>query len=341
MRREAILVLGMHRSGTSALTGMLKLLGAEVGTHLMSPDPESNPKGFLENQDIVDIHDLVLEHLGSSWHDDRDLTAHWWQQPEMESFRQDLVAIIRRDYGEAPLWVVKDPRMCRLLPLWAPLLEEMVDETKVVLIVRHPQEVAESLERRDGISCERAYMIWLRSVLEAEQWSREYPRILVSYEQLLSSWRSVAESISKKLSLPFSYESASLQKEITAFLDLGLRHHVASHELDGGNLSKLAESVYHTLLETQDLSRLRTAISSFGKEFSGRSKQSWPWSSEIQSLWSEKMYLRDTLEACKAQSVGFETEIARMKSTFSWQITKPARLMANLPRFLREKMRAR
>ncbi len=74
---QAILVLGMHRSGTSALTRVLNLLGAELGSRLMPAVSGNNENGFWENQDAVDIHEALLSDLGRNWHDIREMPAGW------------------------------------------------------------------------------------------------------------------------------------------------------------------------------------------------------------------------------------------------------------------------
>ena len=72
----AILVAGMHRSGTSALTGALNVLGISLGQHLLAPG-EDNPKGYWEHQSAVEIHERLLTALERRWDDVRPLPAGW------------------------------------------------------------------------------------------------------------------------------------------------------------------------------------------------------------------------------------------------------------------------
>src|SRR6185312_12242151 len=73
---RAILVLGMHRSGTSAVTRVLNLLGADLGSRLVAPAAD-NPAGFWEHADAVKINDDLLQALGRTWYDMRDMPANW------------------------------------------------------------------------------------------------------------------------------------------------------------------------------------------------------------------------------------------------------------------------
>lgn len=320
-----LLVLGMHRSGTSAVAGTLGLLGAEAGSSLMPPHPDINPKGFWENDDIVAVHESILKRLGSSWHDERNLPTLWWQQPELKPMRQELVQIISRGLSHAPLWMVKDPRLCRLLPLWGTILKESALKAKVILIIRHPHEVAESLKQRDGIPHERSYFLWLQHVLDAERFSRGYPRVLITYEQLLSDWRNVVNHIALSLSLPEINKTEQLQKKVDDFLEPGLRHHVVAPEnLGGGYLLELAQSVYQAHIEGKDITQLDRTLDPLSKEINVFEKQIHSWSTEIQDISAAL-----TTERGKAYAA--ENEISRIKSTVSWQLTKPLRLLANLP----------
>ena len=89
--RRAIFVIGMHRSGTSALTRVLNLLCADVGRRLMSPHPE-HPTGFWEHLDLVTLNDRVLRGLGSKWDAVWDLPPRWQESEQFDSSRRDFAA---------------------------------------------------------------------------------------------------------------------------------------------------------------------------------------------------------------------------------------------------------
>ena len=111
VRRRAILVLGMHRSGTSALTRLLALCGADLPQRLMEPN-FANPKGYWEPADIVDLHDEMLAAAGSSWNDVAGFPLGWLDTPEGQSFRSRLRSSFQDAFDDAPLALLKDPRIC-------------------------------------------------------------------------------------------------------------------------------------------------------------------------------------------------------------------------------------
>ncbi|MCH7666396.1 MAG: sulfotransferase family protein, partial [Acidobacteria bacterium] len=105
----------MHRSGTSALAGAAQMLGAELGSSLL-PTARDNEKGFFEHLEIRDLHRRLLGDLGRTWHDLRALSPEELATNAIRDFRRNAREVLERDFGSAPLWGIKDPRLCRLLP---------------------------------------------------------------------------------------------------------------------------------------------------------------------------------------------------------------------------------
>ena len=138
----SLVVLGMHRSGTSALTGVFAKLGAYPGPSLVPGIAEVNAKGFWEHSGIVDIHERLLESLHTSWHDVACLPPNWWLTPNAGRFASEIRTLLERDYIGHAFWVVKDPRMCRLLPVWTPILAEKDIEARYLIALRNPLEVS-------------------------------------------------------------------------------------------------------------------------------------------------------------------------------------------------------
>ncbi len=138
-----ILVIGMHRSGTSAVTRVLNLLGVELGGSLL-PRAADNVLGFWEHQEVVSIHERLFSALGRNWFDLSELPLGWLSTPAASEAKQQLKELFTREFGGAVVWAVKDPRICRLLPLWRCALEELGVKAHALFMVRHPNEVAQS-----------------------------------------------------------------------------------------------------------------------------------------------------------------------------------------------------
>ena len=225
--RKVILVLGMHRSGTSAVTRCLNLLGAEVGDKLLPP-AEDNRSGFWEHADVVAVHEELLKDLGRVWHDARALPEGWLLSAAARKARGKLARLISGEFDAGALWAIKDPRLCRFVPLWREVLLESGLDAVALLVVRHPAEVARSLNARDGLRCETTCLNWLEHFVEAETATRGMPRSLLAYDDLLSDWRDAFARVGRALRVEWPVSIEHAHPAIAAFLDQTKRHHVFS-----------------------------------------------------------------------------------------------------------------
>jgi len=221
--RKAVVVLGMHRSGTSALCGALDLLGVHFGQHLMAAT-DANEKGHWEHEEIVRAHDRLLSSLGSWWDDDEPLPAGWDDRDIAREIRTDLLAILERDFAQSSFFGLKDPRMCRLMPLWFPIFQTLRAEPHFVLVVRHPWEVAQSLAKRDGIEHSKSYLLWLDHVVQAESATRSHKRSFVRYEEMMDDPVAILGALREELGIDLSAPS-QIEAPLRDFLDPSLRHH--------------------------------------------------------------------------------------------------------------------
>jgi O-antigen biosynthesis protein len=220
----AIFVLGMHRSGTSALTGMLHHLGVALGDGLMPASPD-NPRGYWEHAAIVVIQQRLMAAFGLPWDDIRSLPAGFQDLPAARAAKGELAAILRRDFSGAALWGLKDPRLCRLMPLWVPLLAEERVEPRYLLAVRHPLDVAASLVARDRMSPAKAHLLWLGHLLDAERATRGSVRAIVHYEDLVGDrgWRPIADRLAIELGIAWPRRDTGAEAAVDGFLAPELR----------------------------------------------------------------------------------------------------------------------
>ncbi|NOW44550.1 hypothetical protein FHW96_000692 [Novosphingobium sp. SG751A] len=223
-RRMALLVLGMHRSGTSALTRVFALLGAGLPATLLGGNP-TNPTGHWESDAVRGFNDATLAAMGSDWFDWLAVNEGWSRSLAYRGYVERARAVLRAEFGEAPLFALKDPRICRLARFWLDVLEAEGVEAAIVMPLRNPLEVADSLARRDGVDAQIALLVWLRHVLEAEAATRGRARLVVSYDQVLNHWAQVADRAERELGVVWPRTPLGVGAEVEAFLSPDLRHH--------------------------------------------------------------------------------------------------------------------
>ena len=221
----------MHRSGTSVLTRTLALCGADLPKSSLSV-AEITRDTHWEPDRIVQVHDAeLLEPEGRRWRDIGWIPRARLESGHMDALKRRLVSAFREEFGDSPLPVLKDPRICRLLPLWLPIIRDLGAKPCAVLLVRSPLEVAASLHARDRMPPREALWLWLRHFLEAERDSRAIPRCLVSYEQVLNDWRSVVERVRNQLELDLRPRSREAEEELARYVSPDARrHHISTKE---------------------------------------------------------------------------------------------------------------
>ena len=245
-KRQAIFVLGAHRSGTSAVTRMVNLLGAQLPTKILGIN-ESNPLGHWEPEEVIALHDDALKSARSSWLDVFDIDEHWFRSIAADEWASKIQSYIIGELLKYPMFVVKDPRVCLLFPLWIGALRKIGIEPRCILPFRSPIEVAESLTKRNAhampggfLPPEHGYLLWLRYVLAAERHTRGLQRSFVAFDALLSDWESEADRIADQLGIVWPLQDRGTKGDISAFLS---REHKHQNQGAGAPLSRLG-SIY-------------------------------------------------------------------------------------------------
>lgn len=229
MNRIAILVLGMHRSGTSALTWLIGRLGATLPADAIAPT-EENARGYWESTGLVIADEQLLRVARSSWFDPRPLDFSRLSPDALASRRRRIREALEQAFGEAPLFVVKDPRQCRFVPVVQQVLGEMHVEPRAVLMLRNMADIAASIASRDGTTPTYAHLLCLRHMIDAERGSRALPRVVVDYDAMLADWRDTARRLAPLLGRDADAFEADEAAAIDRFIDPSLRHHQRARE---------------------------------------------------------------------------------------------------------------
>jgi len=186
IKRRLIVVLGMHRSGTSAIARGLKALGVELGNNFMPPLPNNNEKGFWEDLEIYGLNEEVLATLGCNWNSLRLIGSDELTGSRLAALRLRAIELLNKKFGNGDIFGFKDPRVCRLLPFWQQVFSHLKLNDKYVISLRNPLSVEKSLAARDGFNPEKSHLLWLEHVIPSLSWTEGKPRVVIDYDLLMN-----------------------------------------------------------------------------------------------------------------------------------------------------------
>ncbi|RKT44463.1 glycosyltransferase [Thiocapsa rosea] len=229
-----LLVLGMHRSGTSVVTRLLNMMGAYFGPEGVSLGAnDENPKGFWERRDVLELDESLLRAGGADWDRVADFALDKIPEDAREAFRRQAQALILELDAHRP-WVVKEPRLSLLAPLWRDLLEVPV----CVYVHRHPIQVAQSLNRRNGFPIAFGLALWERYTLDALRAASDLPTVSVMHRDVMRDPVWTTRTLFEQL------ESVGVQglrlpseREILAFVDPKLFRQTGGADLEAKYIS--------------------------------------------------------------------------------------------------------
>jgi hypothetical protein len=311
--RKAILVVGMSRSGTSLVSHILHVLGCALPRDVLGGS-HGNPLGHWEPAGLVAINDAILHSLDRCWDDPRPLPRRWLRSRAAYRFQQRIVEEIGRSYGDADMLMIKDPRLCRLLPLYLEALDVLNIEPLVILQVRPMTEVAQSLTDRDVLHPGLSELLWLRSLTEAEWYSRSCQRVWVSFGQIKADWQGTARRIGAGLGLSWPVDLDGVAEQVGGVVKP--RRHMSdlpgfpSRDCPGtaqGLSARAWDAVEDGLVGDEPAAwtgfdRVRAALAD-----------------------ADRMYLPSMTAMLHRR----EAELAAMRASTCWRITAPVRAVVN------------
>ena len=227
--KTCLLVLGMHRSGTSAFTRLLSLVGAQIPKSLLQARG-GNETGHWESEKIVQYNDDFLQEQNSKWDDWASLDIELVTRQKRENFDGDVSALLKYEYNGAKLIAIKDPRICRFAELYAQAIINAGYDVKIINVIRNPLETSASLAKRNKMPTVNASLLWLRHVLDAEFQSRAYTRSFVTYDGFLNDHNACLKDVASNLNLEWPHTPDSIKSAAKEFLKDSYKHHNSSIE---------------------------------------------------------------------------------------------------------------
>src|SRR5271166_2704257 len=232
-RRPIVLVLGMHRSGTSLCSHILSAFGLDMADDIRAD--ATNARGHWERWEIVEFHDRILglfnrDYLGR-FHDFA-LPVAWWADPRVAQIRREIVAFLEQRMGDR-YFGFKDPRSVRLLPMWHQIFNELKLAPRIVLCLRNPAQVARSLHAREGLDPANGEYRWLVHMTDFYRYASNFDCCGVEYEEWFDNPTANIEKLQKFLDLPWQQSEADLGLVLSGIIDPAARHDDSDHRAVG------------------------------------------------------------------------------------------------------------
>ena len=369
MQKRIVVVLGMHRSGTSVITRALQVLGVELGDRLMPPIEGNNNKGFWEDLDVNALNIDLLSSLGHDWHTLTPVLPEEVARLAEGEFKLRAVEILRGKLSLGGIFGLKDPRIARVLPFWKAVFAHMHLCVSYVIASRNPMSVARSLRKRDGYDLEKGYYLWLEHTIACLVHTQGECRIVVEYDRMLEDPALQLSRMAGVLNLPFNRHSAAYSEYEGQFLETSLQHskyEVADLALDAAVPADVA-ALYSLLVKiaadelllddrqvVEEITRQNERVHANRPALAymrineervvERDKQIAEREGQIASLnhvvaeREKQLVERDGQIARLNQAVAErDRQIAAIMQSSSWRVTAPLRAMG---RFIREKGRS-
>lgn len=220
--KKLIVVLGMHRSGTSVLARSLEAFRINLGSSAPVKKGPDNPRGYWEDSDFVALNEEIFSYLKAEWfHLARLSAADLWKL-ESAGFFERASELLQKRVEKNPIYGLKDPRIPRLMPFWRRVFLQSGYDVRYLCAVRHPLSVAESLKKRQNIAPQHSYFMWLLHTIEGLVGSADFPRLVVHYDRMIQDPHRELGRIARALDLEVDPEAAS--EFVEEFLSEDLRH---------------------------------------------------------------------------------------------------------------------
>lgn len=323
-------VLGMSRTGTSAVARLVEALGVSLGNNLIQADAR-NPRGFYEDQEVLYRVNRGLSHAINYqwlWHDSPE-TTQILSRPDVQPFFDYAVTLVNTRLEDTDCWGFKDPATATLLPFWRSVFAWANVRENYVIVMRNPLATAVSFQKFVGENIETGLLLWLKHMIGAIDGTRGQSRAVISYELLLESPVNQLKRLHTHLSVPHPLSQEAVDCYANEFLDKSLRHHAFSNDECARHpamrVVPLCMRVYELLMQVAR-DEMNLESDEFGARWNGIK-------AEYYAHYPVYCYVDSLLMRTKE----LQREIRHMRHGLSWKLMLPLRVIEGALRNYRRK----
>lgn len=246
--KKIILVLGMHRSGTSMVTQLCQYMGAYLGEeNELIVAAETNPDGHFENKEISRIDNDILHYCGREWYSLEGFESYY-SSAQIKKAEGQLKLIVQKLLEKSNIVAIKDPRISILLPVWKKILSGLDVEVQYIWVYRNPLEVAESLRKRDGYSRKHGLLLWSYYNLNILKYLKGRDYLLLHYKDIVEDFQKL-EDLSRLFGKKIDDD---LKLDLERLIKRKYRHSHYSYQDIRDIQNGLLSNLYGALLENQE-----------------------------------------------------------------------------------------
>ena len=239
----SLCIAGMHRSGTSMVTRLLKDCGLFLGDEEELTGPAlDNPEGFWENKNFVELNEEILARFGASWSHPQSLSPRWEFDPVVEPLLVRAGELVAR-FSQQRHWGWKDPRNSLTIAFW----RRIIPSLKFVVCIRNPIEVAHSLFVRGDTTGASQFELWLHYYQQILSVGPPSSRIITHYQSYFEDPREEVGRLTSWLGLNVSNEA--LERACAGVSGALRHHHMTTSSLREANVPDEVVDLYLRLCE--------------------------------------------------------------------------------------------
>lgn len=328
IQKQVYVVLGMSRSGTSAIARAMQVFDIALGDKLIQADAR-NPKGFYEDAEVLyKINRGLSRAIDRQWLQfDSPETTCLLAESVVQQYKHHAVELVQERLRDNVAWGFKDPRTDSLLPFWRDVFITAMVEENYIIAVRHPLATAFSNQKFIGIDLETGLLLWIKHVVAAIDGTFGKRRMVIAYENLIQSPHAQVRRMHQQLSIACPLDNEKLALYADSFIDRALNHH---HYTDAElkqhpamKVAPLCQRIYSLLLRVAN-DEMGVASEAFADE----------WAKikiDYTQIAPAYVYVEALIEKNKNQ----QREIRSMQKALSWKIMFPLRCVESVLRVRR------